>query len=109
MKTSLLASKTFHFVVLVLILSVVLLLKASTPLAAQVEALSSSKSIVSPDAAPPGEPICGPTRHVSGDITTDTWWEAGYVYVLDGDVRIRAGATLRIDASVIKAKDSATL
>ena len=33
MKTSLFASKTFHFIALVLILSVVLFLKASTPIA----------------------------------------------------------------------------
>ncbi len=109
MKTSLPAPKTFHFVVLVLILSVVLLLGSSASVAAQVETLPSSESVVPSNTAPAGEPICGPTRYVSGEITTDTWWEAGYVYVLDGDVTVKSGATLRIDASVIKAKGNTKL
>ena len=55
------------------------------------------------------EPVCGPTVHVSGSIAEDTWWSAGYVYVIDSDVTVNAGATLRIDSVVIKAKNSASL
>lgn len=55
------------------------------------------------------EPVCGPTVHVSGSITEDTWWSAGHVYVIDSDVTVNAGATLRIDSVVIKAKSGARL
>jgi hypothetical protein len=55
-------------------------------------------------------PICGPTRYVSGTLTgADLWWDAGYVYVMDSDVTVPAGSTLRISASVVKAKGSASL
>ena len=110
MKASSPALNTFHMVVLVLILSVVHLLVSSAPLAAQVETPLSSESVVAPVVTPTGEPICGSTVFHSGAITKDTWWNAGYVHVLDSDVTVNAGVTLRIDSgAVVKAKANATL
>ena len=110
MKASLPIPRISQLVALTLILSVVLLMIASVPIAAQDGAMPTPESASAielpplpevastadatptagaesaPEVAPIGEPICGPTRHVSGEITSDTWWDAGYVYVLDGDV-----------------------
>ena len=121
------APRVYQLVALAFILSVVLLMISSATIAAQegatpapesasattlpplpegagtAEATLTAGAENAPEVAPVGEPICGPTRHVSGDITADTWWDAGYVYVLDGDVTVKPGTTLRIDASVIKA------
>jgi hypothetical protein len=57
----------------------------------------------------PAELFCGPVRHVSGTITADTWWEAGYVYLLDSTVTVQRGATLRVAASVVKAMPGSSL
>lgn len=57
---------------------------------------------------PPARPdntVCwGSVIHVSGPITGDTWWENN-IYVLDGDVTVQAGATLRIGAGVVVKAD----
>lgn len=133
MKASLPSPRISQLVALVLILSVVLLMNSSATIAAQegvtptpegpnatampplpekastADATPTAGAENAPEGAPVGEPICGPTRHVSGDITADTWWDAGYVYVLDGDVTVKPGATLRIDASVIKVSSNTKL
>jgi len=133
MKTTLPTLRINQLVALALILSVVLLMISSTTIAAQegvtpvlesanatampplpeaagtADATPTAGAESAPEVVPVGEPICGPTRHVSGDITADTWWDAGYVYVLDGDVTVKPGVTLRIDASVIKASSNTKL
>ena len=46
---------------------------------------------------------CGNEVLVSGDITTSTTWSAGNVYNLQGQVNVKSGATLTIEAGTVVA------
>ncbi|MBK9229587.1 MAG: hypothetical protein IPO15_01560 [Anaerolineae bacterium] len=116
MKTSLPASKTFHFIVLALILSVVLLLSVSTLLAAQVETPPSSESLVAPDAGRYFTLVTpGTANEVSSNATHDlmitatptevigTWGMTGSMNVARGDL---GGAVTLADGRVLVAAGS---
>ncbi|MFZ2362274.1 MAG: clostripain-related cysteine peptidase [Anaerolineae bacterium] len=57
----------------------------------------------------PTDILCGPTRFVGGNITEDTYWDPGYVYVLNSSVVVQPGVTLRVVANVVKAKPGTSI